>query len=148
MVQSLYKNLLLVPKITWGIWTTSDKQCKVQKVEIWWATFVQKKIHSAKKLSTEYLSNITFNYLCENSPNSLSHFWIHKSFFTTRLVCIFFARTLHTFCKSSPSKCKWLSTAHVEIHQIPHVVIPTKNQFFFKVWSTLQCHEKEFFCTF
>ena len=30
----------LVSKIT-GIWTTSDKQWKVQKVEIWWA-FVQK----------------------------------------------------------------------------------------------------------
>ena len=32
-------------KITWGTWATSDRQWKVQKVEIWWATFVQK-IHS------------------------------------------------------------------------------------------------------
>ena len=29
-------------KITWGIWTTSDKHWKVQKVTIGWATFVQK----------------------------------------------------------------------------------------------------------
>ena len=39
MVQSLGMQKL-VSKIT-GIWTTSDKQWKVQKVEIWWA-FVQK----------------------------------------------------------------------------------------------------------
>ena len=39
MVQSLGMQKL-VSKIT-GIWTTSDKQWKVQKVEIWW-TFVQK----------------------------------------------------------------------------------------------------------
>ena len=39
-VQSLCKNWLLVSKITWGIWKTSDKQWKVQKVEIQWATFV------------------------------------------------------------------------------------------------------------
>ena len=39
---NLYKNCLLVSKITWGIWTTSGKQWKLQKVEIRWATFVQK----------------------------------------------------------------------------------------------------------
>ena len=30
----------------------------------------------------------------------------HKSFFTTELLCIFLAQTLHHFSKSSPSKCK------------------------------------------
>ena len=50
-------------------WITSDKQWKVQKAEIQWATFVQKYIPSAKILYGEDLSNITFNYLCENSPN-------------------------------------------------------------------------------
>ena len=56
---------------------------------------------------TEDLFNITFNYLCENSPNFSSHFWSHKSFFTTQLFCLFLAQSLHTFYKSSPSKCKF-----------------------------------------
>ena len=106
MVQSLYKNWLLVSKITWGIRTSSEKQWKVQKVEIRWATFVQKK-HSSAKTYTDDLSNITFNYLCENSPNSLCHFWNHESFFTTQFLCIFLAQTFHTFYKSSPSECRF-----------------------------------------
>ena len=113
MVQSLYKNWLLVSKIIWGIWTTLDKQWKVQNVEIWWVTFVQKIYLSkkciplAKRLHTEDLSNITFNYLCENSPNYLCHFWNQKLFFTVQLLCIFLAQTLHTFYKNSSSKCKF-----------------------------------------
>ena len=73
MVESLYKNWLLVSEIAWEIWRTSDKQWKVQIIEIWWDAFVQKihiskkSIRSAKKLYAEDLSNITFNYLCENS---------------------------------------------------------------------------------
>ena len=106
MVHSLCKGCLLVPKITWIIWATSDKQWKIQKVEIWWY-FSKKYILSAKILYTEDLSNITFNYLCENSPNYLCHFLNHQSFFTTQLLCIFLAQTLHTFYKSSPSKCKF-----------------------------------------
>ena len=113
MVQNLYKNWLLVSKITWGIWTTSDKQWKVQKVEIWWATFVQKTylskkyIPSAKTLYTDDLSNITFNYFCKSSQNSLCHFWNHEWFFTTQLLCNFLAQTLNALNKSSPSKCKF-----------------------------------------
>ena len=67
----------------------------------------KKNILSAKTLYTEDLSNITFNYLCENSPNSIYHFWNHKSFFTTQLVCIILAQTLHTFHKNIPSKYKF-----------------------------------------
>ena len=67
----------------------------------------KKYIPSAKTLYTVDLSNITFNYLCVDSPNYLCHFWNHKSFFTTQLLCIFLAQTLHTFYKSSPSKCKF-----------------------------------------
>ena len=52
-------------------------------------------------------SNITFNYLCVDSPNYLYHFWNHKAFFTTQLLCMRLAHTLHTFHKSSPSKCKF-----------------------------------------
>ena len=40
---------------------------------------------SAKTLYTEDLSNITFNYLCENSPNSSCHFSNKKSVFLKSL---------------------------------------------------------------
>ena len=107
MVQSLYKNWRLVSKITWEIWT-SDKLSNVQKLDIWCPPFVQKiYIAKAKALYAEDLSNITFNYLGENSPSYLCHFWNHKSFFTSQLLCMFLARTLPTFYKSSPSKCKF-----------------------------------------
>ena len=53
------------------------------------------------------LSKIAFNYLCENSPNTLCHFWNHKSFFTTQLVYIILAQTLHAFDKNIPWKCKF-----------------------------------------
>ena len=35
------------------------------------------------------------------------HFWNHRSFFMTQVLCIFLAQTLHTFYKSIPSKCKF-----------------------------------------
>ena len=35
-----------------------------------------------------------------------------------------------------------LYTAHVKIHQIPHAISLTKSKFSFKVWITLQCHER------
>ena len=105
MGQNLYKNWLLVSKLIWEIWITSNKRWKVWKVEIQWATFVQE-IHSFSQNISEDLSNITFNYY-ENSPNSLCHFWNNKSFFTIWLVCIFFAHTLHTFDRNIPSKCKF-----------------------------------------
>ena len=43
-------------QITWRIWATSDKQWKVQKVEIWWA-FVQKnKFLQLKHIQWIYLT--------------------------------------------------------------------------------------------
>ena len=39
-------------------------------------------------------------------------------------------------------------TAQVKIHQISHVTFQTRSEFFFKVWSTRQCHERQLFCTF
>ena len=65
------------------------------------STFLQ-----IKHVYTEDLSNITFNYLCKNLPNYWCHSWNDKSFFTTQLLCIFVARTLHIFFKSCPWKCK------------------------------------------
>ena len=147
-------------------------------MEIWWP-FVSKKYIPSAKTYTEDLSNITFNYLCENSSNYVCHFWNHTSFFTTQLLCIFLTRLLHTFYKINPSKwkfsdfpllrlkftkflvsfckqvnfsskfgsfpvsweiillyyfswnfiCYLFATAHIKIHQIPHVILGTKSQF-------------------
>ena len=60
-----------------------------------------KYIPSAEKLYAEDLSNITFNYLHENSPNSLCYFWNHKSFFTTQIVYIILAQKLILLTKIS-----------------------------------------------
>ena len=79
---------------------------KSKKLNFYGLLLSKRYIPSAKILCTEDLSNITSNYLWENSPNSLCHFRNHKSFFTTQLLCIFLAQTLHTFYKTSPSKCK------------------------------------------
>ena len=141
MVQSLGIQKL-VSKIE-GIWTTSDKQWKVQKVETWW-TFVPKKyIPSVKTLYTVDLSKITFNYLCVDLPNYLCHFWNHKSFFTTQLLCIFISNITY-FLQKYPIKVQIfrLSTARVKVHQISHVIFQIKSQFFFKVWIFFQCHER------
>ena len=78
-------------------WTTSEKQWKVQKVETWWAFVPKKIILLAKTLYTVDLSNITFNYLRVESPNYLCHFWKHKSFCTTQLLCIFISSNITYF---------------------------------------------------
>ena len=101
----------------------------------------KKYIPPAKILYAEDLSNIIFNYLFENLPNDLHHFWNHESFFTTQPL-YFLAQTLHTFYQSSLSKWKVLrfATARIKIHKIAHVIFGTKSQFFFKLCITLQCH--------
>ena len=123
------------------------RQAVVQKVEIQYATFVKKFIPSAKTLYKEGLSNITTNYLCKNAPHSLCHFWNHMSFFTTQLVYIILAQTLHTFDKNIPSECRFFRifrffTAQVKIHEISLVIFQTKSELFFKLWITVQCHER------
>ena len=60
----------------------------------------KKYIPSAKTLYTE---GLTFNYLCENSPNYLCHYII----FHATIPLHFLAQTLHTFYQSSPSKFKF-----------------------------------------
>ena len=144
MVQTLYKSWLLVSKITWGIWTTSHKHWKYQKVEIWWFTFVQKihlsknHIPSAKTLYTEVLFKVNFNYLYENLPNYLCHFWNHKSFFTAQLLCIFLAQTLYFFHKSIPWKCKFPDFPLLAL-KFTKFLMPFFKQ---KVWIFFRCHEK------
>ena len=53
---------------------------------------LSKKYIPSARIYTEDLSNITFNYLGENSINYLCH----KSFFTTELLFIFLGQTLYT----------------------------------------------------
>ena len=57
----------------------------------------KKLIPSAKTLYTEDSSNNVFNFLCENSPNFSCHFWNHKSFFTSQLLCISFSSNITYF---------------------------------------------------
>ena len=41
-----------------------------------------------------------------------------------------------------------LLSGWVKIRQIPHVILETTSQFFFKLCITLHCHERQVFCTF
>ena len=45
-------------------------------------------------------------YVIFETRRKKKFFW-KKSFFTTQLLCIFLTQTLHTFYKSSTSKCKF-----------------------------------------
>ena len=70
----------------------------------------------------------------------------HGSVSWKRTPPYFLAQTLYTLDKKSPSKWtfEWLgvnlpnSSCHIE----------TKCQFFFKLYITLQCHERQLFCPF
>ena len=117
MVQNLYKNQLLVSQIIWRIWITSESSGKPKKLKFNGLHLSKKYIPSAKTY-TEDLSNIIFSYLCENSPNSLRHFWNYKSFFTTQLLCIIWSQALHSFDKNNPSKCKFSDFPLLELKLI------------------------------
>ena len=75
---------------------------------------------------------------------------IYKSFFTTQFLCIFFAQTLHTFYKSSPSKCKFLDFPLLGLKFTNFLMsfFQLKGQFFLKVWIFFQCHKRLFFRPF
>ena len=109
MVQSFYKNWLLVSKITWGIWTTSDRQWKVQKVWNLMGYFCPKNTflqleHYIPKI---YLTLLTTTCVKIHQITYVIFETIYKSFFTTQFLCIFSAQTLHTVYNSSPWKCKF-----------------------------------------
>ena len=61
----------------------------------------KKCIPSAKALYTE---DFTFNYFCENFHQIT---YVMISVITTQLLCTFLTQKLHTFYKSSLSKCKF-----------------------------------------
>ena len=141
MVQNLYKNWLQISKIIWVIWITSDKQWKVQNVEL---HLSKSYIPSSKTLYREDLSNITFNYLCENSLNSLCHFETISHFLRHNSSIYYFISDFTYFWQKCPIKVQIYRffTAWVKIHQVSHVIFQRKSEFFFKNSITLQSHER------
>ena len=109
-----------------------------------WATFVQ-------TLYTEDSSNITFNYLSVKShqiPYTILETISH--FFTTQLLCIFLAQTLHTFYKNRTSKYKLsdLPLLALKFTKFLMSFLEGRVNFFFNFCITLQCHEAWFVFTF
>ena len=150
MVQNFYKNWLLILKIKSGIWTTSHRQWKVQGWNLMGYfcpknTFVQLE-HYISKI---YLTLLSTTCVKIHQITYVIFETIYKSFFTTQFLCIFFAQTLHTFYKSSPSKSKFSDFLLLGL-KFTKFLIP-----FFKQkislsfsWIFFQCHERWFFCTF
>ena len=104
MVQNLYKNDSLFQKSNEEFWQLQASSGKSKKLKFDGLLLSKKYIPLAKTLYTENWSAL-LSTTC--SPNSLCHFWNHKSFFTPQLLCIFLGQTLHTLDESSPSKCKF-----------------------------------------
>ena len=100
MVQNLYKNWLQISKII-GIWITSDKQWKVQKVEIQWATFVQT-LHSFSYIQKIYLTLLVWNVTKFLTSFLKSEVIFHD---TSRLYC--FSSNITYFWQNISSKCKF-----------------------------------------
>ena len=64
------------------------------------------------------------------------------------LFCIFLSQTFILLTKRAhQGEIFRLWSGWVKIHQIPYVMFETTSQFFFKLFITLQCHEK-LLCTF
>ena len=93
MVQNLYKDFRQAVE--------SPKKLKFNGLNL-----SKKCIPSAKTLYTEiYLTSLSTS--CVKIHQTTCHLGNHKSFFTTQLICIILAQTLHTFDKNIPSKCKF-----------------------------------------
>ena len=96
-------------------------------------------------------STIFQTFECSNESSLIAscQFWNRKAsvypnfaslFSVMKLLSISVAQTLYTLDKKSPKIFRLLSDL-VKIHQIPHVIIETSSQFFFRICNTLQCHE-------
>ena len=124
MMQNLYKNDSWFQKSYEEFEQLQTTRGRSKKLKFDGLLLSKKYILPAKTLNTEDLSNITFNYLCEHSLNSLvifetmSHFSRHNYVFKVQIFRLY--------------------TARVKIHQIPHIILQTKNQFFLR----LLCHER------
>ena len=105
-------------------------------------SFCPKKYIPPAKTYTVDLSNITFNYFCVDSSNYWCHFWNRKSFFTTQLLCIFLAQTLHTSHKSSSSRCKFpdLQLLALKFTKFLMLFLEPRVSFSTNFSITLPCH--------
>ena len=99
-----------------------SKKLKFDRLLLSKNTFLQLKHYIPRIYVTFINIYLRFiNYLCENSPNYLCHFWNHKSFFSSY------------FLQKYPIKVLILrlSTAQAKVHQISHVTFQIKSLFFF-----------------
>ena len=124
MMQNLYKNDSWFQKSHEEFEQLQTTRGRSKKLKFDGPLLSKKYILPAKTLNTEDLSNITFNYLCEHSLNSLVIFETMSQF--SRHNYVFKVQIFRLY------------TARVKIHQIPHIIFQTKNQFFLK----LLCHER------
>ena len=92
-MQSFYKNWLLVSKI------------KNLKGYFYPKNTFQQLEHYLPKI---YLTLLSTTCVKIHQITYVIFETIYKSFYTTQFLRIFFVQTLHTFYKSSPSKCKFL----------------------------------------
>ena len=137
MMQSFYKNWLLVSKITRGFWATSDRQWKVQKVEISWATFLHT-LHLHFKLryyiqnDAKFLQKLTPG--CKNHMRNWDNFrqavespksWNLMGYFCPKNT---FLELGHYIPKVYLTL---LSTTWVKTHQITYVIFETIYKSFF-----------------
>ena len=145
MVQNLYtkQNRLLALKIIWGIWITSGKQ--VESPKSWNSmvyicrknTFFQLKHYIQRIYLTLLSTTVKIHQIPYVIFETISHFYG-----TTRMH--FFSSNITYLSQKYPIKAQIFrfSTARVKIHQLCHVIFQTNIEFFFKVWITLQCHER------
>ena len=104
--------------------------------------------------------NLNFEHSKENSHSCHAIFETTLSKFTQILYhcpvlwkitpLYFFSSNLIYFLQRKPTEVQVfrLSTARVKVHRISYVTFRTKSQFSFKVWTTLHCNARSFFCTF
>ena len=99
---------------------------KFRDFQVLWCKF-SKSLMSILKVQISFPSNFA------------SIFSVIKHNFST----LFLAQTLYTLVKSNLLKCKCLrfSSTRVKICQIPHVNFELTNQFLFKFWIILYCHD-------
>ena len=123
--------------------------------------FLTKRTHQCRIFQTFESSNV-------GSPNSSCHFWNHKvrvysnfsSLFNVmkdNFSVFFLAQASYTLEKKSPSKWnfqtfEWLDEISrnfwCHINMKLHFKFETTSQCFFKLGTTLKCHQRQLFCTF
>ena len=140
MVQNLYKNWLLVSKIIWGIWITSDKQWKSKKWKFNGLHLPKKYIPSAETYTEDLSKLLSTSVKIHQTPYVIFETIFEVIFHdTTRLYIL--AQTLHTFDKNVPSKwkCSYFQLLAWKLTRFL-VTFQAMSQFSLKFCITVQCH--------